>query len=361
MKVALVYDRVNKWGGAERVLLALHKIFPDAPLFTSIYSKSGAPWAKDFIVKTSNLQNLKFMQKHNEMLALLMPISFEDFNFDEFDLVISVTSESANGIITKPGTLHVCYCLTPTRYLWSGYDEYFKGRFMRTMSIPALKYLRRWDKLSSSRPDDYIAISTEVKNRIKKFYDKDSEIIFPPIMIDPKISKKINSEDYYLLVSRLSRLSYYKKVDLAIEAFNETGLNLKIVGTGPLEKKLKKIANKNIEFLGELTDRELSYYYERCKALIFPGLEDFGLVMAEAQMFGKPVIAYGAGGALDIVKDGKTGKLFYKQEKQAIVNALKSFDESVYNKRDILESAKRFSFEKFKSDFESYLDKRIKI
>jgi len=359
MKVAIVYDRLNKWGGAERVLLALHKIFPDAPLFTSVYSKDETAWADEFDVRPSFLQNLKFMQKHNEMLALLMPISFESFNFDEFDLVISVTSESANGIITKPGTLHVCYCLTPTRYLWSGYDEYFRGNFMKTMSIPALKYLRRWDKLSSSRPDDYIAISSEVKNRIKTFYGKDSEIIFPPVMIDQKISKKDKSEDFYLLVSRLSRLSYYKKVDLAIDAFNKSGLNLKIVGSGPLEKKLKAKAKNNIEFMGHLTDGELSYYYEKCKALIFPGLEDFGLVMAEAQLFGKPVIAYGAGGALDIIKDGKTGKLFYKQETQALVNALKSFDESVYNKRDILESAKRFSFEKFKIDLESYISKRI--
>lgn len=359
MKVALVYDRLNKWGGAERVLLALHKIFPDAPLFTSVYSPDGASWAEEFSVKPSFLQNLKFMREHNEMLALLMPVSFESFNFDEYDLVISVTSESANGIITKPGTLHVCYCLTPTRYLWSGYDEYFRGNFMRTVSSPALRYLRRWDKLSASRPDHYIAISSEVKNRIKKFYDKDSEIIFPPIMIDPKISKDTKNEDFYLLVSRLSRLSYYKKVDLAIEAFNRTGLNLKIVGSGPLEKKLRKTAKKNIEFLGQLTDRELSHYYERCKALVFPGLEDFGLVMAEAQFFGKPVIAFAAGGALDIVKNGKTGKLFYKQDVEALVNALKSFDESVYNKRDILESAKRFSFEKFRSDLEIYINKRI--
>lgn len=359
MKVALVYDRLNKWGGAERVLLALHKIYPDAPLFTSVYSREKASWAKNFDVKTSFLQNFKLAQDHNEMLALFMPISFESFNFDEFDLVISVTSESANGIITKPGTLHVCYCLTPTRYLWSGYDEYFRGNLMRTVSIPALKYLRRWDKLSSSRPDNYIAISSEVKNRIKKYYDKDSEIIFPPIMINRENSKATKSEDFYLIVSRLSRLSYYKKVDMAIEAFNKTGFPLKIVGSGPLEKKLKKTAKKNIEFLGELTDKELGYYYERCKALVFPGLEDFGLAMAEAQFFGKPVIAFGAGGALDIVKEGKTGKLFKEQSVEALIVALKSWEESSYNKRDIIESSKRFTFDKFKSDFEKFIDSRI--
>lgn len=359
MKVALVYDRLNKWGGAERVLLALHKIFPKAPLFTSVYSREATPWADVFEVKTSSLQNLKFMRKHNEMLALLMPVSFESFNFDEFDLVISVTSESASGIITKPGTLHICYCLTPTRYLWSGYDDYFKGKFMRTMSYPALRYLRRWDKLSASRPDHYIAISNEVKDRIGKFYGKDSEIIFPPVMIEKKNFNNFKSEDFYLLVSRLSRTTNYKKVDLAIEAFNETGYKLKIIGAGPLMKKLKKDANKNIEFLGELTDRQLSDYYERCKALVFPGFEDFGLVMAEAQFFGKPVIAFAGGGALDIVQDGKTGKLFPNQDVNALINALKSFNESSYNKRDILESAKRFSFDKFKIDLEKYINYRI--
>lgn len=359
MKVALVYDRLNKWGGAERVLLALHKIFPKAPLFTSVYSREGASWADVFEVRTSSLQNLKLMRKHNEMLALLMPVSFESFNFDEFDLVISVTSESANGIITKPGTLHICYCLTPTRYLWSGYDDYFRGKFMRTMSYPALRYLRRWDKLSSSRPDHYIAISNEVKNRIEKFYGKDSEIIFPPIMIEKKNLNESKPEDFYLIVSRLSRSTNYKKVDLAIEAFNKTGYKLKIVGAGPLMSKLKKQAKNNIEFLGELTDKELAYYYERCKALVFPGFEDFGLVMAEAQYFGKPVIAFAAGGALDIVKDGKTGKLFSRQDEEALINALKSFNESSYNKRDILESAKRFSFDKFKFDLEKYISHRI--
>jgi len=360
MKVALVYDRVNKWGGAERVLLALHKLFPDAPLFTSVYNPETAAWANTFDVKPSFLQNLKFMRRHNEMLALLMPVSFESFNFDEFDLVISVTSESASGIITKPGTLHVCYCLTPTRYLWSGYDEYFRGKFMKTTSIPALKYLRRWDKISSNRPDEYIAISSEVKNRIKKYYGKDSEIIYPPIMIDRKISRNVKQEDFYLLVSRLSRLTHYKKVDLAIEAFNKTELNLKIVGTGPMVKSLKKISKKNIEFLGELTDHELAYYYERCKALVFPGFEDFGLVMAEAQYFGKPVIAYGAGGALDIIRDGKTGKFFKEQSVQAIIKALKSFDERSYNKRDIIKNSERFTFDKFKKDFDKFINKRIK-
>src|SRR3990167_8750422 len=153
MKVALVYDRVNKWGGAERVLLALHKIFPDAPLYTSVYDERKAAWEKVFRVKTSFLQNFPFASENHEYYALLMPLAFESFSFDEYDLVISVTSEAAKGIITKPGTRHICYCLTPTRYLWSGYDEYFKNSFFRFISKPIILYLRLWDKKAAKRPD----------------------------------------------------------------------------------------------------------------------------------------------------------------------------------------------------------------
>src|SRR3990167_4163999 len=282
MKVALVYDRVNKWGGAERVLLALHKIFPDAPLYTSVYSAENSKWANVFNVKTSFLQSAKTLRQYNDLLALFMPVAFESFSFDEYDLVISVTSEAAKGIITKPGTVHICYCLTPTRYLWSGYEDYFSNKLLRFFSSGSVSYLRNWDKTASKRPDYYLAISKEVKKRIKKYYGKDSSIIFPPVMFTNKHKTKSKPKDYFLLVSRLSSFSYYKKVDLAIKALNKTGLPLKIVGVGPLMNNLKSKSEKNIEFLGELTDRELESYYQSCRALIFPGKEDFGLVMAEA-------------------------------------------------------------------------------
>src|SRR3990167_10742564 len=180
MKVAVVYDRVNKWGGAERVLLALHEMFPDAPLYTSVYDERNAPWAKVFPrVYTSFLQKFPFAKSNHEFLALLMPLAFELFNFDEYDLVISVTSEAAKGIITKPETLHICYMLTPTRYLWSHYDLYFKNPILRFISKPAVNYLRNWDKIAAQRPDKIIAISTEVQRRIKKYYGRESDIVFP--------------------------------------------------------------------------------------------------------------------------------------------------------------------------------------
>lgn len=359
MKVALVYDRVNKWGGAERVLLALHRMFPNAPLYTSVYDKEKAKWAKDFDIKTSFLQHVTPLRGHTELLALLMPQVFESFSFDDYDMVISVTSESAKGIRTKPKTMHICYCLTPTRYLWSGHHDYFKNNITRALSLPAISYLRSWDKSASERPNHFVAISSDVQKRIKKYYNKESDIIFPPITIKKPKNIKKNSEEYFLLVSRLSRFSFYKKVDLVIEAFNQTGLPLKIVGSGPMLKSLKARSTRNIEFLGELTDEELAYYYENCKALIFPGVEDFGLVMAEAHLFGKPVIALKAGGALDIIIDGINGQFFRNQTKEALVQALKSFDERSYNKADIIRSSERFSYDSFKKSFEDLINKKM--
>ncbi len=359
MKVALVYDRVNKWGGAERVLLALHKIFPDAPLFTSVYNKKTAKWAEVFEIKTSFLQNFPFAKSFHEFYALLMPIAFEAFNFDKYDLVISVTSEAAKGIITKPTTMHICYCLTPTRYLWSGYDQYFKNPILRFFSKPAVSYLKNWDKVAAFRPDKYIAISTAVQSRIKKYYKRDSEIIYPPSeMANGKWQmangKKI--EDFFLIVSRLV---YYKRVDIAVTAFNKLGFPLKIIGVGRKEANLKNVAKSNIEFLGELTDEKLSYYYKNCKALIFTGIEDFGLVMAEAQSFGKPVIAFRGGGAIDIIKEGITGEFFESQTPESLVKALEKFNSKSYNTNLCKENSEKFSFETFKKQLLEVINKNI--
>ncbi len=355
MKVALVYDRVNKRGGAERVLLALHKIFPDAPLYTSVYNKKTAKWAEVFDVKTSFLQNFPLAKSFHELYALLMPIAFESFSFDEYDLVISVTSESAKGIITKPKTLHICYLLTPTRYLWSGYDQYFKNSLFRFFAKPAVFYLKTWDKIACQRPDRYIAISGEVQKRIKKYYDRDSEIIYPPVSLSKSEIKNQECEnDYFLIVSRFV---YYKRIDIAVKAFNKLNLPLKIVGTGNEEANLKNVAKSNIEFLGELTDEKLSYYYKNCKALIFPGIEDFGLVMAEAQAFGKPVIAFRGGGAIDIIKEGITGEFFDNQTPDSLIKTLELFNNKSYNTNLCKENSLKFSFENFRKSLMEIINK----
>jgi len=349
MKVALVYDRLNKWGGAERVLLALHKLFPQAPLYTSVYDREKAPWARVFNVRTSFLQNFPFAI-HHEFYAILMPIAFESFNFDEFDLVISVTSEAAKGIITKPQTKHICYCLTPTRYLWSGYDEYFKNLFLKLASKPAVWYLKFWDKIVANRPDVFIAISKEVQARIKKYYKKRSTVIYPPI--DNLNYKVLDNEyekgNYFLIVSRLVP---YKKIDLAIKAFNKLKLPLKIVGTGSECKHLKKIAGPTIEFLGNLTDKELVGYYSGCRALIFPGIEDFGLTILEAQSFGKPIIALRSGGALETIIERKTGIFFNELNIESLIKAIEQLNNTKINPDDCIEQSQKFSFDNFKKQF----------
>ena len=403
MKVALVYDRVNKWGGAERVLLALHKIFPDAPLYTSVYDRKKAPWASVFNIKTSFLQTLPFTVNH-ELFAIVMPLAFESFSFDEFDLVISVTSESAKGIITKPKTRHICYCLTPTRYLWSGYNEYFKNDLLRFFAKPAVSYLRMWDKIAAQRPDKFIAISKEVQGRIKKYYNKDSAVVYPPVefiarqprvsddaQLQKPIDQSINSASlskirlqserqpnfnssesgllrFFLIVSRLVP---YKRIDLAVEAFNKLKLPLKIVGVGSELERLKAMAGKNIEFLGNLTDKELVEYYSGCRALVFPGIEDFGITILEAQSFGKPVIAFRAGGALETIIDPSTGSgfatglFFNKQTVEGLEKTIKQFDDMKFDPKVCIENSERFSFERFKKEFTkviaSELDERSNL
>lgn len=356
MKIAIVYDRVNKWGGAERVLLALHEMFPKAPLYTSVYDSKKASWAKVFpYIKTSFLQKIPFAKSNHEFLAPLMPFVFESFDFSDFDVVISVTSEAAKGIKTKPGTIHICYCLTPTRYLWSHYDEYFKGPFFKGVTKPIISLLRRWDKKASKRPDIMIGISEEVQKRIKKYYKRDSEIIYPPVDIDKfQISNskyqtnskhKISNPKYYLIVSRLVK---YKKVDLAIKAFNKLGDPLIIVGTGRELGKLKRIANDNVKFVGKVTENKLRIYYKNARALIMPQKEDFGIVSIEAQGYGVPVIAFGVGGSVDTVLNGKTGILFNSQTEKGLMQAIEKFAKMRFNERILKNNARRFSKQQFK-------------
>jgi len=352
-----VYDRLNKWGGAERVLLSLRELFPDAPLYTSVYHAKRASWAKEFVVKSSFLQRFPYAASSHEPYAIFMPLAFESFSFDRYDLVISVTSESAKGIITKPNTIHICYCLTPTRYLWSGYDEYFTSSAVRFLSKPAVSYLRAWDKIAAQRPDAYIAISKEVQKRIKKYYERESTVIYPPVAIDGrrwnredsnlKIEDRV-SKGYFLIVSRFVP---YKKIDIAIKACSRLKLPLKIVGSGAQEGYLRSLAGPTVEFLGNLTDKELLSYYKNSWALLFPGHEDFGIVIVEALASGTPVIAFKNGGALEIIKEGKTGAFFYPQTVESLESVLQSFSPVDYQADECRKSVMQFEKKRFLKEF----------
>lgn len=365
MKVALVYDRVNKWGGAERVLLTLHEMFLDAPLYTSVYNSKTAPWAKVFPkIYTSFLQKIPFALDKHEHFAYLMPIAFETFSFDQYDLVISITSEAAKGVITKPYTKHICYCLTPTRYLWSHYEIYFQGKAWQAVAKPVVSYLRKWDKTAAQRSDVMVGISTSVRERIKKYYGRESGLVYPPVdtnkfeIRNTKFEINPKHKEYFLVVSRLVP---YKRVDLVVEAFNELNYPLVIVGTGSEENRLKSMANRNIRFVGQLTDKELAVYYQNAKALIFPGEEDFGMVMVEAQAAGTPVIAYKKGGALDVVIDpttasgSATGTFFEGQTKHSLIEAIEIFEKTKFSKSLLYKNAQKFSKERFKKEFSSLI------
>lgn len=376
MNIALVYDRVNKIGGAERVLCALHEIWPDAPLYTAVYNKDTAPWADSFDVRLSFLQNFPLAKTKHELYPWLTPLAFESFNFDSYDVVISITSAEAKGIITKPQTLHICYCLTPTRYLWSGYNEYFKDPIKKFLTKPVINYLKSWDKTAAQRPDIYIAISKEVQKRINTYYDRKSEVIYPPVSAnvilsevkDPARPTKTRGDSslsvqndnavrgkYFLIVSRLVP---YKKIDIAVRAFNSLGWPLVIVGDGSERKKLEAVAKKNITFTGLISDEKLTNLYLNCQALVFPGVEDFGITPLEAQAAGKPVIAYGKGGARETIIEGKTGLFFNTITEEALTEALRSFHHESFKREDCQENAKKFEKgifkEKIKNKVESY-------
>ncbi len=354
MKTALVYDRVNKWGGAERVLLALHQIWPEAPLYTAVYDPSRAAWAKAFRVIPSFLNRLPLVKKFHEAFPYLMPLAFESFKFNDYDVVISVTSEAAKGIMTQPKTLHVCYCLTPTRYLWSGYKDYFQNQALRLLSGWVVSYLRSWDQVAAQRPDLYLAISKNVQKRIKKYYGREAKVTHPPVDINRFKVGKGKKGNYFLLVSRLVP---YKKTEIVVQAFNQLGLPLKVVGVGSQGGKLRKMAEKNIEFLGQLTDKELLSYYQGCQAVIFPQEEDFGLVPLEAQACGRPVIAYREGGALETVIEGETGLFFSPQTVEALKKAVRKFKSGSFKSGVCRQNAERFSQSGFQEEIKSLIEK----
>ena len=360
MKVALVYDQVNKFGGAERLLLSLHKIYPKAPLYTLIHNPKSSSWAKGFSVIASPLNKIKFLRKHHQWLAPIAPMMFETFNFDNFDVVISITRDNAKAVVTKPGTLHICYCLTPTRYFWGDVREYDHDIKIKILPNFLKKYFKNMDLLISRRPDRYMAISKEVKNRIKTHYNQDSLVVYPPIgdkFYSKSKPKPLNKRDYYLLVGRLES---YKKVDLVVDAFNQLpSKTLKVVGSGSERKKLKKVAESNITFSGQVTDQELINLYANAKAIIFPQIEDFGLVPLEAQASGTPVIAFNKGGAKETVIDGQTGIFCNHQTVDSLSSAIKKLESGNHQitPRQCVLNAEKFAEDRFLKEFRDKVDK----
>ena len=336
VKTAIVYDWIDKWGGVERILLIVRRLFPHADFFSSYVDLEKAPWAKDIPIKTSFIQKLPAVIRSNRVLSLpFYPYCFEALNLNEYRLVFSISSSFAKSVITKPGVVHISYILTPLRYVWLYPDFYANSRIKRIVTSSYMAYLKKWDFVAAQRPDHLISISQTVASRCLTYYHRHSDVLYPPFDeeywnradIHAKASRII--PNYFLVVSRLEP---YKSVDLVIRAFNKLkGHTLLIIGEGSQERRLKKISGGNIHFLKRVTDQELIGYYRHARALIMPQEEDFGYVALEAQFFGCPVIAFRKGGATETVMEGKTGIFFDRQDEVSLRNAIERYHTISYN------------------------------
>lgn len=350
LKIAIVCDWLTVYAGAERVVYEMHQLFPNAPIYTSLYNARRCPLFDKADLRESGLRYLPGARLKHQLVFPFMPGVFERIDLTAYDIVISSSHSAAKGIITKPETLHISYCHSPMRYVWDQSHQY--QREYRSFSPlkfvykPILHKIRMWDRVAADRVDHFLANSEYVGRRIDKYYGRESEVITPPVDLSYFRPAK-GKRDYYLAVGRLIP---YKRFDLAVQACERMGRKLKVVGTGPVMNSLKKMAGKNIDFLGKVSDGELRELYQGAKALIFPQLEDFGIVPLEAMACGTPVIAYGKGGALETVIEGKSGIFFTRQSVNAVVQAIKASEKKKWSRKTIVDSVSHFSSARFKSE-----------
>lgn len=355
--IALVHDYLNQYGGAERVLEALHDVYPAAPVYTSIYAPKKMPEQyRRWQIHTSFMQRLPKVNELHQFYLPLYPTAFEQFDLSKYKVVLSSSSAFAKGVITKPDTLHVCYCHAPMRFAWN-YHDYVGGEQWAKrvgLLLPlVMTYVRLWDEVSSRRVDAFIANSRVVARRIRKRYGRRATIINPPVntgLYNPRSDG--THGDYFLAVSRMIP---YKRLDIVIDAFTKLKLPLKVVGSGRQGSQLRANAGPNVQFVGPVSDAQLRELYAGCRALVFPGEEDFGITPLEAQASGRPVIAYGAGGALESVVPGVTGEFFGTQTTECLAETVSRFDERRYDPQAIRKHAEGFDTEVFKSKIRAYI------
>ncbi|MFH0819341.1 MAG: glycosyltransferase [Patescibacteria group bacterium] len=357
MKIALVHDHLAQDGGAEKVLAAFQQIWPEAPTYVVVYNPKQANKIfanKD--IRTSFIQKLPWGVKKYKWYMPFYPAAVEDYDLSDYDVILSSNSAFAKGIITKPKTLHICYCHTPTRFLWSDTHSYIKelgvSKIVKKILPIFLSNIRQWDRLAAERVDKYISNSSLVKKRIEKYYHRDSDIIYPPVEVE-KFALNNETGDYFLAGGRIVP---YKRFDIIVDAFNRLGRPLKIFGDGPELNALKARAKKNIEFLGRVDDQEKMKLYQNALAYINPQEEDFGITMLESMASGRPVIAYDAGGAKEIINTNLTGILFAEQTWEDLADAVVKFDSATYTPSEIRKYAEQFNISHFKQSIEQYVE-----
>ncbi len=359
MKVALIHDHLAQDGGAEKVLKVLADLFPEAPIYTLLYEKKNVDkYFKDKHIETSIIQKLPGGVKHYQWYMPLMPMAVEFFDLRNYDLVISDASAFAKGVITSPNALHICYCHTPTRYVWDYTHQYINelkyNKYLKKIISLVLNYIRLWDRMAADRVDKFIANSKTVQQRIKKYYRRNSIVIYPPVELD-KFYILDDLADYFLIGGRLAP---YKRVDMVIEACNKLNKKLKIFGDGVDLPRLKEIAgdNENIEFLGRVDDKTRAELYSKCQAFLNPQEEDFGITVIESMASGRPVIAYRKGGAAETVIENVTGKFFNKQTVEDLVEVLRNFNSRSFDPKIIRQHAEKFSTERFKKEIKNFIE-----
>ncbi|MBM4417980.1 MAG: glycosyltransferase family 4 protein [Chloroflexi bacterium] len=366
MRIALVHDYLNQYGGAERVLEVLAEIFPGAPVFTSLYVPDRMSNAiRGLDVRVTPLDRLPGARARHQAALLLYPPAFEALDLSYFDLIVSNSSAFAGAAIVRPDAAHLCYCLTPMRWVWD-LDSYLaregRGGAFRAMLRPVVDQMAEWDAVASSRVDRYLAISRTIADRIRRRYDRCSKVIFPPVDVD-RLRGALGTSDaphglasaepYYLV---LSRLVPYKRIDLAIEACNRHRLRLIVAGSGRDEARLRGLAGSTIEFVGQVTDGQAARLLAGCEALLFPGEEDFGITPLEANALGRPVIAFGAGGACDTVVEGVTGRLFPEPTADSLGQAIVALRADTIDPDSVRAHAERFRTSRFKEQFLTEVD-----
>lgn len=361
LKTAIVHEWFTVPAGAELVVKYIHKLYP-APIYAILKDdkKLKGTYFEDKTIITSFIQRLPFAKKHYRKYLLLFPLAVEQFNLEEYDVILSSSHAVAKGVISNSRQLHITYCHTPLRYAWDLYFEYLRSSGLNKglsslIARLVLHYLRIFDVASTNRVDYFIANSNFVAKRIWRTYRRKAKVIYPPVEVED-YEARTEKENFYLVVSRMVP---YKKVDLVVRTFNELNRRLIVIGTGPEMTKIKKIANKNVEFLGYLQRSALRGYMAKAKALIMPVIEDFGIVPVEAMAHGTPVIGMGIGGVAETVEDGKTGVLFYEQNVDSLKNAIKRFEkiEDKFDPLYIRKHSLKFGVERFKKEYKGFVEK----